>query len=136
MKPFVAKELGYDRIYGLALVMLAADIGFAAATTNPFTVQIAQGIAEVPLGSGISLRIVFFVVCMSWTIIYVLRYGARIKKDPSRSVMAPLKIGFRRARENVCSVSGRPSGWRRPMLVTSLRTVLEGMPSAMLSNTR
>ncbi len=84
----VAKELGYDRIYGLALVMLAADIGFAAATTNPFTVQIAQGIAEVPLGSGISLRIVFFVVCMSWTIIYVLRYGARIKKDPSRSAMA------------------------------------------------
>lgn len=83
----VSKQLGYDRIFGLALVMLAADIGFAAATTNPFTVQIAQGIAEIPLGSGIQLRIVFFVVCLSWTIFYVLRYGARIKKDPSKSLM-------------------------------------------------
>ncbi|MFQ5511910.1 MAG: YfcC family protein [Candidatus Krumholzibacteriia bacterium] len=84
----VSKELGYDRIYGLALVMLAADMGFAAATTNPFTVQIAQGIAELPLGSGIQLRMVFFALCMAWTIAYVLRYGAKIKKDPSASVMA------------------------------------------------
>ncbi len=84
----VSKELGYDRIYGLALVMLAADIGFAAATTNPFTLQIAQGIAELPLGSGIQLRVIFFAVCLTWTVVYVLRYGAKIKKDPSRSVMA------------------------------------------------
>lgn len=84
---FVAKEMGYDRIYGLALVMLGADMGFAAATTNPFTVQIAQGIAQLPLGSGIGFRLVFFAVVMATTLIYVLRYGSRIKKDPSRSIM-------------------------------------------------
>ena len=84
----VSKELGYDRIYGMALVMLAADVGFAAATTNPFTVQIAQGIAEVPLGSGIGFRLVFLATILTVTIAYVLRYGARIKKDPSNSLMA------------------------------------------------
>lgn len=84
----VSKELGFDRIYGLALVMLAADMGFAAATTNPFTVQIAQGIAELPLGSGIQFRLVFFVCAMLVTVSYVLRYGAKIKKDPSASIMA------------------------------------------------
>lgn len=83
----VSKRLGYDRIYGLALVLLAAETGFAAATTNPFTVQIAQGIAEVPLGSGIGFRLVFLVCCLIITLIYVLRYGARIKKDPSKSYM-------------------------------------------------
>lgn len=83
----VARELGFDRIYGLALVIVAADIGFAAATTNPFTVQIAQGIAELPLGSGMPLRLVFFVTCMSWSILYVIRYGRRIKADPSKSLM-------------------------------------------------
>jgi len=83
----ISQQLGYDRIYGLAMVMLAADMGFASATTNPFTVQIAQGIAEVPIGSGMGFRIVFFVVVMSVTIAYVLRYGAKIKADPSKQVM-------------------------------------------------
>ncbi len=85
---YVSKELGYDRIYGLALVMLSADIGFAAATTNPFTVQIAQGIAEVPLGSDVLFRLAFYAVCLIITLIYLLRYGAKIKADPSQSIMA------------------------------------------------
>jgi len=84
----VSHRLGYDRIYGLALVMLAADIGFAAATTNPFTVQIAQGIAEVPLGSAIGFRMIFFACCLTVTLIYVLRYGKKILNDPSKSIMA------------------------------------------------
>lgn len=84
----VSYKLGYDRIYGLAMVMLAADVGFAAATTNPFTVQIAQGISEVPLGSGIGFRLIFLVVILSVTIAYVLRYGARISKNPAASIMA------------------------------------------------
>ena len=83
----VSKKLGYDRIYGLALMMLAADVGFAAATTNPFTVQIAQGIAELRLGSGIKLRVIFFFCCLFVSIVYVLRYGAKIKKDPTKSIM-------------------------------------------------
>ncbi len=86
----ISSRLGYDRIYGLALVMLAAQMGFAAATTNPFTVSIAQGIAELKLGSGMGLRLVFFGSCMAVTITYVLRYGARIKADPSRSWVADL----------------------------------------------
>lgn len=85
---YVSHKLGYDRIYGLAIVVLAADIGFAAATTNPFNIQIAQGIAQVPLGSGIGFRLIFYVCCLAITLHYVLRYGARIKKDPSQSLMA------------------------------------------------
>ena len=44
----VAKEIGCDRIFGVALVYVAGAVGFAAATTNPFTVNIAQEIAGVP----------------------------------------------------------------------------------------
>jgi uncharacterized ion transporter superfamily protein YfcC len=83
----IARRLGYDRIYGLAMVVLAADVGFAAATTNPFTVNIAQGIAELPLNSGVGLRIAFFVVSVGWTIGYVLRYGTRIRRDPRASLV-------------------------------------------------
>ena len=83
----VSKKLGYDRIFGVGIVWLAAQVGFAAATTNPFTVQIAQGISELPLNSGIGFRLIFFAVTMIVTIIFLLRYGAKVKKDPSKSVM-------------------------------------------------
>ncbi len=84
----VSKKLGYDRIYGLALVIVAAEVGFAAATTNPFTVLVAQGIAEVPLYSGLWFRWIFLACALTLALVHTLRYGARIKSDPSRSFMA------------------------------------------------
>ena len=84
----VAREIGVDRIYGLALVYVAGQVGFAAATTNPFTVNIAQGIAGVPLNSAIGFRLVFFVCAMALTLVYMLRYGAKVRRDPSASLMA------------------------------------------------
>ncbi|MCB0750722.1 MAG: YfcC family protein, partial [Ignavibacteriae bacterium] len=84
----VSKQLGYDRIVGVAIIWVAAEVGFAAATTNPYTVQIAQNLAQIPLNSGIVFRLVFFAFSMAISIFYVLRYGAKIKKDPAKSVMA------------------------------------------------
>ncbi len=84
----ISKEMGYDRIYGLGIVVLSADIGFAAATTNPFTVNIAQGIAELPLNSDIPFRVVFLITCLTISIAYLLRYGAKIRKNPGKSLMA------------------------------------------------
>ncbi len=83
----VSKRLGYDRIYGLALVILSAEVGFAASTTNPFTVNVAQGIAELPLNSGLTLRIIFLVLSLSLAAGYLLRYGKRVKRDPNLSFM-------------------------------------------------
>jgi uncharacterized ion transporter superfamily protein YfcC len=84
----VAKEIGCDRIFGVALVYVAGAVGFAAATTNPFTVNIAQEIAGLPLNSAMSFRLLFFVACMTVTLVYMLRYGSRIRRDPSMSLMA------------------------------------------------
>jgi uncharacterized ion transporter superfamily protein YfcC len=88
----VSHRLGYDRVYGLSLVYLAAAVGFAAATTNPFTVQIAQSIAGVPLASGMKFRLVFFVCSMAVALAYVLRYGRKIKKDPTKSLVSGIDI--------------------------------------------
>jgi uncharacterized ion transporter superfamily protein YfcC len=91
----VSKRLGYDRIFGMAIVLVGAEVGFAASTTNPFTVYVAQGIAELPLGSGMPLRIVFLVCALALSIVYILRYGARVKADPGASIMAddPFDLG-------------------------------------------
>lgn len=87
----MATKLGYDRIFGLSIVVLGSGIGFAAATTNPFTVAIAQSIAELPLNSAVGFRVVFFGVCMLTTVLYVLRYGARVRADPERSLARDLE---------------------------------------------
>ncbi|MBC8423912.1 putative basic amino acid antiporter YfcC [bacterium] len=83
----VSKRLGYDRIYGLALVLVAAEVGFAASTTNPFTVCVAQGIAELPLYSGLELRLILYACAFAIALAYTLRYGRRIKADPAASFM-------------------------------------------------
>jgi len=83
----VSKEMGYDRVFGLALVFVAAETGFAAATTNPFTVNVAQSIAELPLNSLMGFRLIFLVCSLAVVLTYVLRYGARVRLDPANSVM-------------------------------------------------
>ncbi len=80
--------LGYDAIVGVCITFVAVAVGFAAATTNPFTIGIAQSYAELPLFSGIAVRWGFFVVFVGITIIYVMRYAAKIKADPSKSLVA------------------------------------------------
>ncbi len=87
----VAREIRCDRIYGTALVYVAGAVGFAAATTNPFTVNIAQSIAGLPLNSAIGFRLLFFVCCMTVTIVYMLRYGAKIRRDPASSYVAGIE---------------------------------------------
>ncbi|MEW6710534.1 MAG: TIGR00366 family protein [Candidatus Riflebacteria bacterium] len=89
--PFVAMavplalKLGYDSITGVAMVYLAAMIGFATAFLNPFTVGIAQGIAELKPFSGIGFRFVLWLFFTAVTIAWVMRYAARIKADPESS---------------------------------------------------
>lgn len=87
----LAASLGYDRIWGLSIVILSSGVGFAAATTNPFTVNVAQKIAELPLNSGIGLRIGFFACAMVLMLVHVLRYGRRVKADPSSSLVAGIE---------------------------------------------
>ena len=54
----MAISMGYDSITGVCMVFIAAGLGFAGAILNPFTIGIAQGLAGIPLFSGIEYRIV------------------------------------------------------------------------------
>jgi len=83
----VSKELGYDRIFGVAIFLVGESVGWASGVTNPFNLQIAQSVAELPLGSGIGLRSITFIVFAAIGFFFLMRYGKSIKKDPSRSHM-------------------------------------------------
>ena len=89
----LALALGYDTIVGLGMSLIAVGVGFTSATINPFTVGVAQGIAELPLGSGMGFRVIILVVMTLITIVYVLMYANKVKKDPSKSLVAGIEIG-------------------------------------------
>ncbi|MBR5603937.1 MAG: YfcC family protein [Bacteroidales bacterium] len=83
----LAISMGYDSIVGVCMVYVAAHVGFAGAILNPFTIGIAQGIAEVPLFSGIGYRVFCWVVINVITIAFVLLYAKKVKKNPMSSIM-------------------------------------------------
>ncbi|GAB5466497.1 MAG: YfcC family protein [Candidatus Kapaibacteriales bacterium] len=74
----MAERMGYDNITGLAIPFIGAGVGFAAAFFNPFTVQIAQGIADVKLLSGMNLRIFIWLLFTTVSIIFVVRYANKV----------------------------------------------------------
>ena len=89
----IAKTLGYDRMVGGALVYLGVSCGFSAAIINPFTIGVAAGVAGVPLvDTKVTIfRIIAFVLFAVLICGYLMRYAARIRKDPTKSYLYGIK---------------------------------------------
>jgi uncharacterized ion transporter superfamily protein YfcC len=83
----LAISMGYDSIVGVSMVFVAAGLGFAGAVLNPFTIGIAQGIADLPLFSGFGYRLFCWFVINTVGIGWILWYARKIKKDPQKSVV-------------------------------------------------
>ncbi|MEM9290281.1 MAG: TIGR00366 family protein [Acidobacteriota bacterium] len=81
----LALALGYDTVTGIAIPFVGAGAGFAGAFFNPFTLQIAQGIAEIELVSGWEYRAVVWVLTTAVAIVFVSLHAHRVARDPSRS---------------------------------------------------
>ena len=73
--------LGYDAIVGGAIIFLGVSIGYAAGTTNPYNIAVAQDVAGVELYSGMEFRWVIFIAFEALAIFYVMRYAHRVKAE-------------------------------------------------------
>jgi uncharacterized ion transporter superfamily protein YfcC len=73
----LARRLGYDDVTGGAIALVGAGVGFAGAFLNPFTVGVAQEIAELPLFSGLAYRLIVWALLTTLTVAYVVRYARR-----------------------------------------------------------
>lgn len=78
---------GYDAVVGISVILLGAGAGVISSTVNPFATGIAAGFAGVSLGEGILLRVIQWVVFESAAIWFVMAYAAKVKKNPSKSVV-------------------------------------------------
>ncbi len=78
---------GYDALTAVAVILLGAGVGVLGSTVNAFSTVIASDAAGVPFTDGLMLRLVLLALTFAAAVTYVMRYTARIKADPSRSLV-------------------------------------------------
>ena len=71
-------NLGFDKMVGISISLLAVGCGFASGLFNPFNVGVAQGIAGLPLFSGVSLRLISFILIYILLSICVYVYAKKV----------------------------------------------------------
>ncbi|MEG2451623.1 MAG: Na+/H+ antiporter NhaC family protein, partial [Clostridium sp.] len=82
----LATTMGLDKAAGFMIVYFGAYSGFNVGWANPSTLGVAQPIAELPLFSGLNVRIIIHIVNFALCFFFVSRYIKSIRKDPTRSL--------------------------------------------------
>lgn len=90
----LSRSMGYDNIVGVAIPFIGAGMGFAGAPFNPFTVGIAQGIAELPIFSGFEYRSAVWFIYTLAGILFVMWYAKKIDKNPEKSPVGNVSAEF------------------------------------------
>ena len=80
-------SLGYDSLTAIAIVFIGAAAGAAASTINPFSVGIAQALAQLAPGSGVTYRVFIFIAYILISIAFVMYYAKKVKENPESSIV-------------------------------------------------
>ncbi|HYJ12822.1 MAG TPA: hypothetical protein VEW66_04485 [Thermomicrobiales bacterium] len=83
---------GYDALTGVAVILLGAGIGVVGSTINPFATGIASGFAGISISEGLLGRLIVLIVGLAIGIFWVSRYAARVRSDPSHSLVFNQKV--------------------------------------------
>ena len=78
---------GYDAVVAVAVILLGAGVGVLGSTINAFSTVIASDAAGVTFADGLVLRLIILGVAWLVTVAFVMRYAARVKADPSKSLV-------------------------------------------------
>ena len=78
---------GYDLLVPLAIIFGGTSVGGIPAFSNPFSTIIASNAAGINWMDGLSERLILWVVVTGLLVWYILRYAAKIKKDPTASLV-------------------------------------------------
>ena len=81
----LAVSMGYDAFMGMLVVYVASNVGFSSAFLNPFTVGIAQGMADLPLFSGMGYRLFCWGILTTLLVVFVIFYAHKVRKQPSNA---------------------------------------------------
>ena len=102
-------SLGYDTLVGMSIPFIGAFTGFSSAFVNPFTVGIAQSIAQLPMYSGWQFRLVVWFLFTSLVAGFFFWYGEKIRKNPTKSITYKMDLEKRAELNIVNEVSPEKS---------------------------
>ena len=86
----VMMAAGFDRMVAAGIILLGSGVGVLASTVNPFATGIASGFAGIPIGEGIGLRVIQWLLLVIFASWFVMRYARQVQQDKSRSVLADI----------------------------------------------
>ncbi len=113
----LALALGYDSIVGVSVPFIGASAGFAGAVVNPFTVGVAQGLAEIPILSGWEFRMVVWFFTTATAIWIVSSYARKIYRDPARSPMYEIDKNREEEELSTDASDDEPFTWRQRLVL-------------------
>jgi len=91
----LAEKLRLGPLFAVALIAIPAKLGYLASVTNPLPLVIAQPIVGVPVFSGLTFRLVLWVVFLALGMGYLLTLLARSGFAPSQQVYTGQKLSLR-----------------------------------------
>ncbi len=83
----VCVALRLDAITAIGTMVVGYGIGYGVALMNPFTLLVAQEVAELQPASGIEYRAILAVPFLAVGFHHVWSYARKIQADPSKSLM-------------------------------------------------
>lgn len=84
----LAVALGWDPLVGLGMSLGAVACGFATGVFNPFTTGVAQPLMDLPLFSGVSLRMLSFIAVYSCMLLFLIPYAKKCEKKNQKKIDA------------------------------------------------
>lgn len=115
---------GYDAIVCIAALYMGSSIGTMFSTVNPFSSVIASNAAGISFTNGIAFRGIGLLIATIITIVYIIKYAEKIKKDPTKSLIfsqkADIEKKFLHESKDIPEFNGR----RKFMLALFVTTFL------------
>jgi len=84
----LCRAMRMDALSAVAMILSGYGIGYAVAAFNPYTVVVAQGIAELDTYSGWPVRLALLLPFGLIAIHHVWRYSELVRDNPAASLMA------------------------------------------------
>lgn len=87
----LCRAMKMDTVAAIGIMVVGYCVGYGATLMNPFTLMIAQDIAELQPGSGMWYRALWFAPFFAIGFHHVWAYARRVRHDPQASLVADVE---------------------------------------------
>ncbi|MFP4208836.1 MAG: YfcC family protein [Wenzhouxiangella sp.] len=100
-------SLRMDTMTAIGIMVVGYGIGYGVAVINPFTLLVAQQVAELQPGSGMGYRLLLWLPFFAVGFHHVWRYAQRVQADPQASLVADVPSAQPPAPAGPTALTGR-----------------------------